>query len=110
MATFDIADKACRLADNAREIAEIQKIIGDYNQGQIIDRKKAIEIINRLKRKDASIATFNSPLNPGWVLFSEATDEQIVENLNITLLYLSGKMTAEGMKDLIGGEKNDSDT
>lgn len=33
MATFDIADKACRLADNAREIAEIQKIIGDYNQG-----------------------------------------------------------------------------
>ena len=49
MATFDIADKACRLADNAREIAEIQKIIGDYNQGQIIDRQKAIEIINRLK-------------------------------------------------------------
>lgn len=39
MATFDIADKACRLADNAREIAEIQKIIGDYNQGQIIDRQ-----------------------------------------------------------------------
>ena len=110
MATFDIADKACRLADNAREIAEIQKISGGYNQGQIIDRQKAIEIINRLKRKDASIAAFNSPLNPGWVLFSEATDEQIVENLNITLLYLSGKMTAEGMKDLIGGEKNDSDT
>ena len=108
MATFDIADKACRLADNAREIAEIQKIIGGYNQGQIIDRQKAIEIINRLKRKDASIAAFNSPLNPGWVLFSEATDEQIVGNLDITSSYLSGKMTAQGIIDIVRGSRNNN--
>ncbi len=102
--------KACRLADNAHEIAEIRKIIGDYNRGQKIDRQKVIEIITRLKGKDASIAAFNSLLNPGCVLLSEATDEQIIENLNVTLLYLSGKMTVEGIKDLIGGKKNDSDT
>ena len=108
MDIFETADKAQHLADNAHEIAEIQKIISDYNQGQRIDRQKALEIINRLKEKDAAIAAFNSRLNPGWVSFSEATDEQIVRNLDITSSYLSGKMTAQGIIDIVRGSRNNN--
>ena len=110
MDIFETADKARRLADNAHEIAEIQKIINDYNQERKIDRQKALEIINRLNGKDAAIAVFNSRLNPGWVSFSEATDEQIVGNLDITLLYLSGKMTAQGIIDIARGVGNNTST
>lgn len=106
MVTFENIDKARRLADNAHDIAEIQQIINDYNQGRKIDRQKAIEIINGLNKKDVVIACFNSPINSGWVYFQDATEEQIVENLNITLLYLSGKMTAEGLQGIIQGRKN----
>lgn len=102
-------DKARRIADNAHDIAEIQKIINDYRQGRRIDRQKAAEIIGRLNVKGIAIAGFNSPLNPGWVSFQNATDEQLANNMNITLLYLSGKMTAEGLKDLVKGEKNNAD-
>jgi len=105
MANFETADKARRIADNAHDIAEIQKIINDYRQGCGIDRQKATEIIGRLNMKDIAIAGFNSPLNPGWVSYQNATDEQLVNNMNITLLYLSGKLTAEGLKDLVKGDK-----
>lgn len=103
MANFKTADKARRIADNAHDIAEIQKIINDYRQGRGIDRQKTMEIIGRLNMKDIAIAGFNSPLNPGWVSFQNATDEQLVNNMNITLLYLSSKMTAEDLKDLVKG-------
>mgnify|MGYP004486142785 CR=1 FL=1 len=108
MNIFETADKAQRLADNAHEIAEIQKILSDYNQGRKIDRQKALEIINRLNGKDAAIAAFNSRLNPGWVSFSEATDEQIVGNLDITSSFLSGKMTAQGIRDIARGVGNNN--
>ena len=108
MDTFETADKARRIADNAHDIDEIQKIINDYRQGRRIDRQKAAEIIVRLNMKDIAIAGFNSPLNPGWVSFQNATDEQLANNMNITLLYLSGKMTAEGLKDLVKEDKNDA--
>jgi len=110
MANFETADKARRIADNAHDIAEIQKIINDYRQGRGIDRQKATEIIRRLNMKDIAIAGFNSPLNPGWVSFQNATDEQLVNNMNITLLYLSCKMTAEGLNDLVKEDKNDAAT
>ena len=106
MATFETTDKARRIADNAHDIAEIQKIINDYRQGRRIDRQKVAEIIGRLNMKDIVIAGFNSPLNPGWVSFQNATDEQLANNMNITLLYLSGKMTAEGLKELVIGDNN----
>lgn len=109
MATFETADKARRIADNAHDIAEIQKIISDYKQGRGIDREKVAKIIERLNAKDAAIALFNSKLNPGWTLIADATDEQIIGNLNLTLLYLSGKLTVEGIKDLTKGEKNNAD-
>lgn len=108
MDIFETADKAQRLVDNAHEIAEIQKILSDYSQGRKIDRQKALEIINRLNGKDAAIAAFNSRLNPGWVSSYTATDEQIVENLNITLLYLSGKMTIPGIRDIARGVGNNN--
>lgn len=104
MATFETADKSLHLADNAHDIVEIQKIITDYKQGHRIDRQKAAEIVERLNRKDVAISGFNSPLNREWVSFQNATDEQIANNMNITLLYLSGKMTAEGLKDLAKGD------
>lgn len=110
MANFETADKVRRIADNAHDIAEIQKIINDYRQGRGIDRQKVTEIIGRLNMKDIAIAGFNSPLNPGWVSFQNATDEQLASNMNITLLYLSGKMTAEGLKGLVKGDKNDAHT
>lgn len=109
MATFESIDMAHRIADNAHDIAEIQKIINDYMQGHRIDRQKAMEIIIHQNKKDAVIAAYNSPVNPGWVSFQNATDEQIVNNLNTTLLYLSGKMTAEGLRDLVKGEQNNAD-
>lgn len=110
MATYETADKARRIADNAHDIAEIQKILNDYRQGRRIDRQKVAEIIGRLNMKDIAIAGFNSPLNPGWVSFQNATDEQLANNMNITLLYLSGKMTAEGLRVLVKGDKNDAHT
>lgn len=110
MATFETADKARRIADNTHDIAEIQKIINDYRQSRRIDRQKVVEIIGRLNSKDIAIASFNSPLNPGWISFQNATDEQLANNMNITLLYLSGKMTAEGLKDLVKGDRNHADT
>jgi hypothetical protein len=109
MDTFDNAEKARRIAENAHDIAEIQKVINDYKQSGKIDRQKAKEIIERLNSKDLVIAGFNSPLNPEWILFQNATDEQIANNLNITLLYLSGKMTAEGINDLIKGANSNAD-
>ena len=109
MNTFDSIDKARHIADNAHDIAEIQKIINDYKQGRRIDRQKVAEIIGRLNSKDFAIASFNSPFNPGWVSFQNATDEQIANNMNATLLYLSGKMTAEGLKDLIKGDNTHAD-
>lgn len=110
MATYETADKARRIADNAHDIAEIQKILNDYRQGRRIDRQKVAEIIGHLNMKDIAIAGFNSPLNPGWVSFQNATDEQLANNMNITLLYLSGKMTAEGLRVLVKGDKNDAHT
>lgn len=106
MTDFDNFDKARRIIDNTHDISEIERIISDYKQGLRIDRGKAEDIINRLKLKDAVIALFNSPLNSGWTLFQNATDEQIVGNLNITRLYLSGKMTAEGIQDLVKANRN----
>lgn len=106
MENFEAANQARRIADNAHDIVEIQKIINDYRQGRGINRQKVTEIIGRLNMKDIAIAGFNSPLNPGWVSFQNATDEQLANNMNITLLYLSGKMTAEGLKDLVKGDKN----
>lgn len=110
MATYETADKARHIADNAHDIAEIQKILNDYRQGRRIDRQKVAEIIGCLNMKDIAIAGFNSPLNPGWVSFQNATDKQLANNMNITLLYLSGKMTAEGLEDLVKGDKNDAHT
>lgn len=110
MATFETADKARRTGDNAHDIAEIQKIINDYKNGRRIDRQKAAEIIGRLNMKDMAIASFNSPLIPGWVSFQNATDEQLFNNMNITLLYLSGKMTASELKDRIKRDNNNADT
>ena len=109
MATFENTNKALHIADTTLDIAEIQKIISDYKQGRGIDREKVAKIIERLNAKDAAIALFNSKLNPGWTLIADATDEQIIGNLNLTLLYLSGKMTAEGLKDLIKGDNNHAD-
>ena len=109
MATFENANKALHIADATHEIAEIQKIINDYKQGHGIDRKKVAEIIKRLNSKDVAIALFNSKLNPEWTLIADATDEQIIGNLNLTLLYLSGKMTVEGICDIVKGDKNHAD-
>ncbi len=110
MATYETADKARRIADNARDIAEIQKILNDYRRDRRIDRQKAAEIIERLNQKDIVVASFNSPLKPGWVSFQNATDKQFVDNLNATLQYLSKKMAVEGIKDLGEGDKNDAHT
>lgn len=109
MTTFEDANKALHIADTTLDIAEIRKIISDYKQSRGIDREKVAKIIQRLKAKDSFIALFNSKLNPGWTLIADATDEQIICNLNLTLLYLSEKMTVKGIKYLTEGDKNNAD-
>ena len=109
MNTFEAADKARKIADDKHDIEEIKKILNDYRQARKIDREKAAEIIGRLNQKDIVVASFNSPLKPGWVSFQNATDEQFVDNLNATLQYLSKKATVEALKDLGEGDKNNAD-
>ena len=109
MTTFDDFDKVRKIADDKRDIEEIKKILNDYNEGRKIDRKKAEEIIKGLNQKDIVVASFNSPMKPGWTPFQYATDEQFVDNLNATLQYLSKKMAAEALKDLGEGDMNNAD-
>lgn len=46
MAAFDNFDKARRIADNAYDIAKIQRVINNYKQGRGIDRQKVLKSLD----------------------------------------------------------------
>lgn len=76
-----------------KDIAEREKIISDYKKYGILDRDKAINIIQELRIKDkeveeitiAKLATFSIP-------FSMSTDEQIVAELDMQKEILTAKL------------------
>ena len=60
-----------------KDIEEIDNVINN----NMFDRTKAEGIIRRHNLSDLEVAFLNSPLNPGYTKFENATDNMIFNNL-----------------------------
>ena len=72
-----------------QDIKEIDEVLNPYVP---FDRRKAEEIIRKHNLTDKNIALYNSQLNPGYVKFENATDLQVIDNLNVIKQYLVSKL------------------
>lgn len=71
------------------DIKEIEEVL---NPCVPFDRAKAENIIRKHNLTDKQIGVLNSPLNPGYIPFSQATDAQIRDNLKLILIHLIEKL------------------
>ena len=60
-----------------KDIEEIDNVINN----NIFDRTEAEDIIRKHNLSDLEVAFLNSPLNPGYTKFENATDNMIFNNL-----------------------------
>lgn len=86
------ADKVLEIEKDIREIEEV------LNPNTIFNRTKAENIIRKHNKTDMDIAIFNSPLNPYYVAFENATDEMVKNNLIFIRNILAGKILQENSK------------
>ena len=78
-----------------KDIKEIDDVINNY----IFDREKAENIIRKHNFSDEEVALLNSPVNPGYTTFENATDEMIVNNLNLIKRILLTKLQQKILKN-----------
>lgn len=84
-----------KVLDIAKDIKEINDVL---NPNVIFDRKKAEDIIRKHNVTDELVATFNSPLNPGYTTFEKATNEMVMNNLISIRNILVVKLQKESSK------------
>ena len=86
------------------DIHEIEAVLNGYQQGMGFDRQKAEEIIQKHNHSDIAVATYNSPIRPGWITFEQASDVTVYCNLvairNILLAELKGKSVEEIIEEI----------
>ena len=85
-------DKVLNIAKDIKEIEDA------LNPNVIFDRKKAEDIIRKHNATDELVATFNSPLNPGYTTFEKATNEMVMNNLISIRNILVVKLQQESSK------------
>lgn len=78
-----------------RDIQEIEEVL---NPNTIFIRTKAENTIRKHNGKDEVVALYNSPINPDYVTFENATDEMVKNNLIFIRNILVGKLLQEGSK------------
>lgn len=86
------------------DVLEIQAVLKPYQQGVPLDRKKAEQIIRKHNCSDFHVAAMNSPLNPGFVTFEQATDQMLAQNLAIIQTILSAKLMGKSINELRNGK------
>ena len=69
------------------DIEEIKNLLNNF------DRSKSIETIKKHNATNLNISVINSPFNPGFVTFENATDDMIKNNLLIILNILQTEYT-----------------
>ena len=86
------------------DIQEIEAVLNRYQQGMGFDRQKAEELIQKHNHSDIAVATYNSPIRPGWITFEQASDVTVYCNLvairNILLAELTGKSVEEIIEEI----------
>ena len=86
------------------DIQEIEAVLNRYQQGMGFDRQKAEELIQKHNHSDIAVATYNSPIRPGWITFEQASDVTVYCNLvairNILLAELKGKSVEEIIEEI----------
>lgn len=92
------------IAKTTADVLEIQNVLIPYQKGMPLDRKKAEQIIRKHNRSDVYIATMNSPLNPGFVTFEQATDQMVANNLSSIQTILSAKLMGKSIDELRNGK------
>ena len=85
-------DKVLETGKDIKEIEDVLKL------NIVFNRMKAEDIIRKHNKTDAEIAIFNSPLNPYYVAFENATDEMVKNNLISIRNILIGKLLCESSK------------
>lgn len=78
-----------------KDIEEIDNVINNNT----FDRVKAEGIIRKHNFSDLEVAILNSPLNPGYTKFENATDNMIVNNLLQIKSILFTKLQKEISED-----------
>lgn len=78
-----------------KDIEEINNVINN----NIFDRTKAEGIIRKHNLSNLEVAILNSPLNPGYTKFENATDNMIVNNLLQIKTILFSKLQKEITED-----------
>ena len=84
-----------KVLDIAKDIKEIEDVL---NPNIIFDRIKAEDIIRKHNATDVVVATLNSPLNPSYTNFEDATNEMVVNNLIAIRNILIVKLQQESSK------------
>ncbi len=84
-----------KVLDIAKDIKEIEDVL---NPNVIFDRIKAEDIIRKHNATDEVVATLNSPLNPSYTTFEDATNEMVVQNLIVIRNILIVKLQQESSK------------
>ena len=77
------------------DIEEIDNVINN----NIFDRTEAEDIIRKHNLSDLEVAFLNSPLNPGYTKFENATDNMIFNNLLQIKSILFTKLQKEISED-----------
>lgn len=76
-----------------KEINERKSIIQDYRQTGFLNRERAVKKILELRSKDAAVAEITTArLAVGSVPFSQATDQGIIEELQMQVGILTSKL------------------
>lgn len=68
-------DKVLEVEKDIKEIDEV------LNPNTVFNRTKAENIIRKHNIKDEVVALYNSPINPDYITFENATNEMVKNNL-----------------------------
>ena len=85
-------DKVLNIANDIKDIEDV------LNPNVVFDRTKAESIIRKHNITDKVVATLNSPLNPNYTTFENATNEMFVNNLIAIRNILIVKLQQESSK------------
>ena len=89
------------IAQTTADVLEIQSVLIPYQKGMPLNREKAEQIIRKHNSSDVHVAIMNSPLNPGFVTFEQATDQMLAQNLSNIQTILGAKLAGKSIEELL---------